>query len=68
VAHLSKTRNESDANHEDFVRKIQNIYGTFSTASELVENIQVYRFMWNGIVRHIGSVVNLSCLNANFSI
>ena len=44
VEHLTETRNQSDANHENFVKKIQNIYGTFSTASELVENIQVCKF------------------------
>ena len=39
--HFTETQNKSDVNHEDFVKKIKNIYGTFSTASELVENVQV---------------------------
>jgi hypothetical protein len=42
VNHFTETGNQRDANHENFVKKIQNIYGTFSTASELVENIQVF--------------------------
>ena len=41
VRRLTETKNQSDADHESFVERIQNIYGTFSTASELAENIQV---------------------------
>ena len=50
VGRLTETKSQSDADHENFVKKIQDIYGTFSTASELVENIQVCQFRFPSAV------------------
>ena len=50
VRRLTETRSQSDADHENFVKKIQDIYGTFSTASELAENIQVCQFRFSPAV------------------
>ena len=41
MKYFVQKQNESESDHDAFVEKIRNIYGSFSTATELVENIKV---------------------------
>ena len=41
MKYFVQKQNESERDHDAFVEKILNIYGSFSTATELVENIKV---------------------------